>query len=97
MITIPRVISDPRIIEMAGFLSGGKKWYYYDLLTTAKILFLHTDGILNNFIPPFGYLFPGAILFSLLGAGLVADRFMKQKLSELGHLGFGSSWPFYWG
>jgi hypothetical protein len=78
-VTIPRVISDPRIIEMTGFLSGGKKWYYYDLLTTAKILFLHTDGILNNFIPPFGYLFPGAILFSLIGAGLILERFRKQK------------------
>jgi hypothetical protein len=79
-VTIPRVISDPRIIEMTGFLSGGKKWYYYDLLTTAKILFLHTDGIPNNFIPPFGYLFPGAILFSLIGAGLAADKFFKEKL-----------------
>ncbi|MBN1438635.1 MAG: glycosyltransferase family 39 protein [Anaerolineales bacterium] len=79
-VTIPRVISDPRIIEMTGFLSGGKRWYYYDLLTTAKILFLHTDGIPCNFIPPFGYLFPGAVLFSLLGAGLAAEKFVKQKL-----------------
>jgi hypothetical protein len=79
MVTIPRMISDPRIIEMTGFLSGGKRWYYYDLLTTAKILFLHDDGIPSNSLPPFGYLFPGAILFSLLGAGLAADKFLKER------------------
>jgi hypothetical protein len=77
--TVPQMISDPRIIEMTGFLGGANKWLYYDLLTTAKILFLHTDGILNNFIPPFGYLFPGAILFSLLGAGLLAEKSIREK------------------
>jgi hypothetical protein len=80
LITIPRVVGNPRIIEMAGFLRGnGNAWYYYDLLTTGKILFLHDDGIVSNFIPPFGYLFPGAIIFSLIGAFLVAEKFLKEK------------------
>jgi len=85
MITIPRVIGSPRIIEMTGFLRGGtgNAWYYYDLLTTAKILFLQTDVYIYNIIPPFGYLFPGAILFSLFGTFLVAEKFLKQKLFGL--------------
>jgi hypothetical protein len=90
-LTIPRMISDPRIIEMTGILSGANKWYYYDLLTTAKILFLQTDDLIYNFIPPYGFLFPGAILFSLMGAGLVAEKFWKER--SFGPWAFGA-WLF---
>jgi hypothetical protein len=80
IITIPRVISSPRIVEMTGFLHGaGFNWYYYNLLTTAKIMFLHTDGLTYNAIPPFGFLFPGAVLFALVGAFLAGEKFIKQK------------------
>jgi hypothetical protein len=80
MITIPRVISDPRFMEMTGFLHGaGIQWYINDLLTLVKILFLHTDGLIYNSIPPFGFLFPGAILFALVGSFLVVRQFKNQK------------------
>ncbi len=55
-------------------------WYYYNLLTTAKILFLHTDGLTYNSIPPYGFLFPGAIVCALAGAFLVAEKIIKQKI-----------------
>jgi hypothetical protein len=78
-ITIPRMISDPRILEMTGILGGSLKGYYSNLLTTAKILFLQTDDLSYNIIPPFGYLFPGAVLFSLLGAGLLAEKIVREN------------------
>jgi len=88
MITIPRLISEPRFMEMTGFMNGaGIKFYYNNLLTTAKILFLHTDDLVYNSIPPFGFLFPGAILFALVGAFLVAEKFKKQKLFGIWALG----------
>ncbi len=80
LITIPRMTAQARIIEMYGFFGGGNAWYYYDALATAKILFMQTDGIVPNFIPPFGYLFPGAIFFSLIGVFLAAEKFIRQKL-----------------
>lgn len=80
MMTIPRLISEPRFKEMTGFLNGaGFKWYYYNLLTLAKILFLHTDELIYNSLPPFGFLFPGAILFALVGSFLVVRQLKNQK------------------
>jgi 4-amino-4-deoxy-L-arabinose transferase-like glycosyltransferase len=82
MITIPRLISSqPRFMEMVEFLHGaGLKGYYYNFLTMGKILFLHTDELIYNFIPPFGFLFPGAILLALVGACLAAGKTINQKL-----------------
>jgi hypothetical protein len=80
MITIPRLVSEPRFIEMTGFLHGaGVKGYYYNLLTLAKILFLHTDELIYNSIPPYGFLFPGAIVLALVGAFLAAEKLKSQK------------------
>jgi hypothetical protein len=89
MISIPRVISEPRFIEMTGFLNGaGLKWYINNLLTLAKILFLHTDELIYNSIPPYGFLFPGAILFVFVGAFLIAGRIKNQK--SIGLWAFGA-------
>jgi 4-amino-4-deoxy-L-arabinose transferase-like glycosyltransferase len=78
--TIPRVIGDPRIVEMAGFLhGGGLGGYVYGLMTTAKILFLHTDDLIYNSLPPFGFLFPGAIVPALGGAFLAGERLLRER------------------
>ncbi len=80
LITIPRLISDPRFVASTGFLSGaGFQWYRNDFLTLVKILFLHTDGLVYNSLPPFGFLFPGAIVVAFVGAFLAAGKFRAQK------------------
>jgi 4-amino-4-deoxy-L-arabinose transferase-like glycosyltransferase len=81
-VTIPRLISsEPRFMEMVGFLHGaGFRWYYYNFLTLAKILFLHTDELIYNSIPPYGFLFPGAILLALVGAFLAAGRIRQKNI-----------------
>ena len=84
-LTIPRVIGDPRIREMTGFLHGeGLGGYVYGLMTTAKILFLHTDDLLYNSLPPFGFLFPGAVILALVGAFLAAEKLFHDKSFALG-------------
>jgi 4-amino-4-deoxy-L-arabinose transferase-like glycosyltransferase len=104
MITIPRMVSEPRFIAEIGILNGGGlRWYINDLLTLAKILFLHTDELISNIIPPYGFLFPGAILFALVGAFLIAGKIKNQK--SIGIWAFGAwlvlafllgiiQWPF---
>ncbi|MFN2297564.1 MAG: ArnT family glycosyltransferase [Anaerolineales bacterium] len=80
VITIPRVIGDPRIVEMTGFLHGeGIGGYVYGLLTTVKILFLHTDDLVYNSLPPFGFSFPGAVILSLVGSFIVAEKLYREK------------------
>jgi hypothetical protein len=79
-ITIPRMISEPRFIAEVGFLNGSRlSWYINDLLTLGKILFLHEDPFIENMIPPYGFLFPGAILLALVGGGLIAGKFKNQN------------------
>jgi hypothetical protein len=89
MITIPRLLSDPRFVESTGFLSGaGFEWYWNDFLTLVKILFLHTDGLVYNSLPPFGFLFPGAIVLAIVGAFLIAGKFRAQR--SIGIWAFGA-------
>jgi hypothetical protein len=81
VITIPRLISEPRFVEMVGFMHGSRfSGYYYNLLTLAKILFLHTDELVYNSIPPFGFLFPGAILLAVIGAFLAAGKINQKAI-----------------
>jgi hypothetical protein len=87
-ITIPRVIAEARFIEMTGFLHGeGLSGYVYGLKTTARILFLHTDDLTYNSLPPFGFLFPGAVVLALVGAFLAAEKFFKNKTLGMGAFG----------
>jgi hypothetical protein len=80
VVTIPRLLSDPRFVANTGFLSGaGFQWYRNDFLTLVKILFLHTDGLVYNSLPPFGFSFPGAIVLAFVGAFLIAGKFREQK------------------
>jgi hypothetical protein len=73
---------------MTGFLHGeGFGGYVYGLMTTAKILFLHTDDLVYNSLPPFGFLFPGAIVLALVGAFLAAEKLLKEKTFGLGVFG----------
>jgi hypothetical protein len=84
LISIPRLVSEPRFIEMTGFLSGaGIKYYFNNLLTIAKILFLNTDDLVYNSLPPYGWLFPGAVLLAFVGTFLVAEKLKTQKLFGL--------------
>ncbi|MGB7540274.1 MAG: glycosyltransferase family 39 protein [Anaerolineales bacterium] len=88
LVTIPRVVGNPRIIEMTGFLNGlNLGGYVSDFLTTAKILFLHTDELIYNSLPPFGFLFPGAIVLALAGAFLFAEKLIKEKAFGLAAFG----------
>jgi hypothetical protein len=80
VITIPRVVGDPRIVEMTGFLHGkGFGGYVYGLMTMAKILFLHTDDLVYNSLPPFGFLFPGAVILALVGSFIAAEKLYRER------------------
>jgi hypothetical protein len=89
-VTIPMMPAGPRYEAMVGLLHGaGLKWYRDDLLTTARILLYNTDDRVYDLIPPFGYLFPGAILFSMLGLFLiVGQRNLEQRYERYLFLGW---------